>query len=161
VHLLSLRWTLIAALTALACTAKPKADANTSSAPPAAVGLNTALITDQRILAGGVAPPLVNIKEKNPYAGDTASAKEGKALFQSMNCDGCHGPTGEGAWAPSIISGRWRYGGSDPTVFQTIFYGRPRGMPAYGGMLGPDLTWKLVTFLRSVPAPKVVPTQAW
>lgn len=117
--------------------------------------------TDQRILAGGVAPPVVTINPVNPYTGDAASAEQGKALFRMMNCEGCHSIGGEGSWAPSIITRRWRYGGSDAAVFETIFYGRPRGMPAYGGILPPELTWKLVTFIRSVPPPKAVPTQSW
>ena len=116
---------------------------------------------DQRILAGGVAPPAVTISPVNPYAGDPASAEQGKALFRVMNCEGCHSIGGEGSWAPSIITRRWRYGGTDAAVFETIFYGRPRGMPAYGGILPPELTWKLVTFLRSLPPPKAVPTQSW
>ena len=116
---------------------------------------------DQRILAGGVAPPAVTISPVNPYAGDPASAEQGKALFRVMNCEGCHAIGGEGSWAPSIITRRWRYGGTDAAVFETIFYGRPRGMPAYGGILPPELTWKLVTFLRSLPPPKAVPTQSW
>jgi cytochrome c oxidase cbb3-type subunit 3 len=156
---------MVLALAAAACAPKPRpqpeADLAGKAGASVPLTINTTLFSDARILAGGVVPPAVAIAEKNPFDGDAASAKEGKALFKSMNCDGCHGPTGEGAWAPSIISGRFRYGAGDPAVFQTIFYGRPRGMPAYGGMLGPDLTWKLVTFLRSVPAPKVVPTQAW
>ena len=78
-----------------------------------------------------------------------------------MNCDGCHSTSGEGFQAPSLITGRWRYGGTDAAVFETIFYGRPRGMPAFGGVLPPELTWKLVTFLRSVSPPKAVPTQSW
>jgi cytochrome c oxidase cbb3-type subunit 3 len=117
--------------------------------------------TEQRILAGGVAPPAVTISPVNPYDGDAASAEQGKGLFRVMNCEGCHGQAGEGSWAPSIITRRWRYGGSDAAVFETIFYGRPRGMPAYGGILPPELTWKLVTFLRSLPPPKGVPTQSW
>jgi cytochrome c oxidase cbb3-type subunit III len=117
--------------------------------------------TEQRILAGGVAPPVVTIKAVNPYAGDQASAEQGKALFRMMNCEGCHSIAGEGSWAPSIITRRYRYGGTDAAVFETIFYGRPRGMPAYGGILPPELTWKLVTFLRSIPPPKAVPTQSW
>ena len=120
-----------------------------------------AVSTDQRILAGGVAPPAVTISPVNPYAGDPASAEQGKALFRVMNCEGCHSIGGEGSWAPSIITRRWRYGGTDAAVFETIFYGRPRGMPAYGGILPPELTWKLVTFLRSLPPPKAVPTQSW
>lgn len=120
-----------------------------------------AVSTDQRILAGGVTPPAVTISPVNPYAGDPASAEQGKALFRVMNCEGCHSIGGEGSWAPSIITRRWRYGGTDAAVFETIFYGRPRGMPAYGGILPPELTWKLVTFLRSLPPPKAVPTQSW
>ena len=120
-----------------------------------------AVSTDQRILAGGVAPPAVTISPVNPYAGDPASAEQGKALFRVMNCEGCHSIGGEGSWAPSIITRRWRYGGTDAAVFETIFYGRPRGMPAYGGILPPELTWKLVTFIRSLPPPKAVPTQSW
>ena len=116
---------------------------------------------EQRILAGGVAPPAVTISPVNPYADDPASAEQGKGLFRIMNCEGCHGIGGEGSWAPSIITRRWRYGGTDAAVFETIFYGRPRGMPAYGGILPPELTWKLVTFLRSLPPPKAVPTQSW
>lgn len=120
-----------------------------------------AVSTDQRILAGGVAPQAVAISPVNPYAGDPASAEQGKALFRAMNCEGCHSIGGEGSWAPSIITRRWRYGGTDAAVFETIFYGRPRGMPAYGGILPPELTWKLVTFIRSLPPPKAVPTQSW
>jgi len=127
------------------------------SSEPAVAPANTT----QRILAGGVAPPAVAIKAVNPYAGDQASAEQGKALFRMMNCEGCHSIGGEGYWAPSIITRRWRYGGTDAAVFETIFYGRPRGMPAYGGILPPELTWKLVTFLRTIPPPKAVPTQSW
>jgi cytochrome c oxidase cbb3-type subunit 3 len=121
----------------------------------------TTVNPEQRILAGGVAPPVVTIKAVNPYAGDQASAEQGKALFRMMNCEGCHSIGGEGSWAPSVITRRWRYGGTDAAVFETIFYGRPRGMPAYGGILPPEATWKLVTFLRSLPPPKAVPTQSW
>jgi cytochrome c oxidase cbb3-type subunit 3 len=117
--------------------------------------------TEQRILAGGVAPPLVAIKAVNPYANDQAAVDQGKALFRMMNCEGCHSIGGEGSWAPSIITRSWRYGGTDAAVFETIFYGRPRGMPAYGGILPPELTWKLVAFLRTIPPPKAVPTQSW
>ena len=132
----------------------------TSPARQAANGAAT-VNSDQRILAGGVAPPVVKIAQVNPFAGDAASAEQGKALFRVMNCEGCHSGGGEGSWAPSIITGRFRYGGTDAALFETIYYGRPRGMPAFGGVLPPELTWKLVTFLRSVPPPKAVPTQSW
>jgi cytochrome c oxidase cbb3-type subunit 3 len=113
---------------------------------------------DQHVLAGGTAPR--GASESNPFAGDGTSAAEGKLLFSSMNCDGCHGG-GEGWAAPSLSDGRWRYGGDDAALFQSIYYGRPKGMPAFGGLLSAPIIWKLVTYLRSLPTPKAVPTQAW
>jgi len=97
----------------------------------------------------------------NPYAGQAASISEGEKLFASMNCDGCHGGGATGWVGPSLSDGRWIYGGSDAAVFQSIYYGRPHGMPAFGGTLTPPIVWKLVTYLRSLPVPKSVPTQAW
>jgi cytochrome c oxidase cbb3-type subunit 3 len=123
-----------------------------SAAPPLSVRY------DQHILAGGAAPH--GASESNPFAGDEKSAAEGKLLFSSMNCDGCHGG-GEGWAAPSLSDGRWRYGGSDAALFQSIYYGRPKGMPAFGGLLSTPIIWKLVTYVRSLPPPKAVPTQAW
>jgi cytochrome c oxidase cbb3-type subunit 3 len=114
---------------------------------------------DQHISAGGTAPPAGTLT--NPYLADKKSATEGEKLFSSMNCDGCHGGGGTGWVGPSLSDGRWRYGGSDGAIYQSIYYGRPRGMPAFGGILSPALTWKLVTYLQSLPLPKVVPTQSW
>jgi cytochrome c oxidase cbb3-type subunit 3 len=113
----------------------------------------------QHVSAGGVPPPVTDLS--NPYAGDGASAAEGARLFTSMNCDGCHGIGATGFIAPSLSDGRWRYGGSDGAIFQSIFAGRPLGMPAYGGVLQPPIIWKLVTYLQSLPPPAVVPTQSW
>ena len=143
---------------ALACRVEkaPPASADGEAGQPAAAPL--AVRYDQHVFAGGKAPP--GAAERNPYAGDARSAEEGKRLFSSMNCDGCHGG-GEGWVAPSLSDGRWRYGGSDAAVYQTIFYGRPKGMPAYGGLLSPQIVWKLVTYVRSLPLPKAVPTQSW
>ena len=98
---------------------------------------------------------------RNPHAGDQKSASEGAKLFGSMNCDGCHGAGATGFAAPSLSDGRWRYGGSDGAIFQSIRDGRPKGMPAFGELLSPDIIWKLVTYLQSLPVPKTVPTQSW
>ena len=62
---------------------------------------------------------------------------------------------------PSLADGRWRYGGGDGALFQSIYYGRPRGMPAFGGVLAPDAVWKLVTYLQSLEPPVDVPTERW
>ena len=78
-----------------------------------------------------------------------------------MNCDGCHGGGGTGWVGPSLVDGRWRYGGTDGALYQSIYYGRPKGMPAYGGILSPGAIWKIVTYIQAQPVPDVVPTQAW
>ena len=114
---------------------------------------------DQHIFAGGIAPA-GDTSLRNPFARQPKLVLEGRQLFNAMNCDGCHA-SGEGSEGPSLSDGRWRYGGTDAAVFQSIHAGRPRGMPAYGGVLTPDGVWRIVTYLRSLPLPKAVPTQAW
>jgi cytochrome c oxidase cbb3-type subunit 3 len=114
---------------------------------------------EQHVSAGGVAPPEGQLV--NPFRGDARSAAEGAQLFRTMNCDGCHGGGAEGWVGPSLISGRWRYGGADGVVFQSVYYGRPEGMPAFGGILAQPLAWKIVTYLKSLPPPKDVPTESW
>ena len=78
-----------------------------------------------------------------------------------MNCDGCHGGGAIGWVGPSLVDGRWRYGGSDEEIFTSIFYGRPKGMPAYGGVIGTDGVWMLVAYIKSQAVPAVVPTTSW
>lgn len=114
---------------------------------------------DQHVAAGSVTPPADSMT--NPLAADSSSAGEGERLFSAMNCDGCHGGGGTGWVAPSLVDGRWRYGGDDGALYHSIFYGRPRGMPAYGGMLSPTTIWQIVAYLRARPVPAEVPTLAW
>ena len=125
-----------------------------SAAAPAAVR------HDEHVFAGGAAP--AGLLARNPYRGDKRSAAEGAKIFTAMNCDGCHGGGGTGWVGPSLVDGRWRFGGSDGAIYESIYYGRPHGMPAYGGLLlQPDAVWKLVTYLQSLPPPPDVPTEAW
>ena len=117
------------------------------------------VLYEQHIFAGGAAPPAGKLE--NPFQGDKKSAEEGEKLFAAFNCDGCHGGGAVGAVGPSLADGRWRYGGADGEVFHSIYYGRPRGMPAYGGILETDGIWKIVTYLRAQPVPQDVPTEQW
>src|SRR5439155_930144 len=84
-------------------------------------------------------------------------AAEGERTFSAMNCDGCHGGGAMGWVGPSLRDGRWRYGGSDGEIFQSIYYGQPHGMPAYGGLLPPGAIWKVVTYLQLLEPPANVP----
>lgn len=136
-----------------ACTRQTAAPAQTTPASPPAIAY------EAHLAAGGIAPPGGTLT--NPHAGDAAVAKNGALLFTTMNCDGCHGGGGSGWVGPNLGDGRWRYGGSDAEVFSSIFYGRPKGMPAFGGVLGSEGVWTLVTYLRSLPLPGDLPTESW
>ncbi|HET9374101.1 MAG TPA: c-type cytochrome [Chthoniobacterales bacterium] len=150
---------LTVALLTVACnrsrntrTSSAGAASEPSSAPPA-------IRYEAHMWAGGISPPTRELR--NPHEGDTDNARAGARLFASMNCDGCHGDAGSGWVGPSLADGRWRYGGRDEEIFSSIFYGRSKGMPAYGGVIGSEGVWMLVNYLRSLPKPDVVPTESW
>lgn len=111
----------------------------------------------QHVWAGGNAPPAAELT--NPVAKDSSAVPDGGRIFTMMNCDGCHGGGGTGFVGPSLVDGRWRYGASDGALFQSIFYGRPRGMPAYGGVMSTGAIWKVIAYIRAQPVPSVVPTE--
>jgi mono/diheme cytochrome c family protein len=140
----------LVALSACARQSSPAAPAAT--APPA-------VRYESHLAAGGVVPPGAMLR--NPHAGDAATARSGAQLFTAMNCDGCHGAQGIGWVGPNLADGRWRYGATDGEIFSSIYYGRPRGMPAFGGVLGTEGVWTLVTYLRSLPVPAGLATESW
>jgi len=113
---------------------------------------------EDRIAAGGVLPAANALSAPRPAKLDPEA---GGNLFSSMNCDGCHGGGAIGWVGPSLVDGRWRYGGADDEIFTSIFYGRPKGMPAYGGVIGTDGVWMLVAYIKAQAVPPVVPTTSW
>jgi mono/diheme cytochrome c family protein len=147
-----------AALAALLCALALAACAR-HNATPTAAAVVPAVAYQAHLAAGGVAPGGATLR--NPHEGDAAVAKNGALLFTTMNCDGCHGTDAAGWVGPSLADGRWRYGAADAEVFSSIYYGRPKGMPAFGGALGAEGVWTLITYIRSLPKPKDEPTESW
>jgi cytochrome c oxidase cbb3-type subunit 3 len=133
------------------CRAAPAPPNAPPNAPP------SALLHGDRILAGGIAPAPLAMPYPSPSR--PPSAKTGGDLFAAMNCDNCHGGDAVGFVGPSLTDGRWRYGGTDAAIFTSIYFGQPKGMPAFGGMLQPSAVWDIVAYLRSLPPPDDVPTQ--
>ena len=154
------RRTLVLLLQLAACVAAPscKKPAN-APAPPAVASAPAAMRDDSHLAAGGGVPPGAVVH--NPHSGNAAVAKSGGALFVAMNCNGCHGEDGAGWVGPSLADGRWRFGGSDAEIFTSIYYGRSKGMPAFGGALGVEGVWTLVTYLQSLPVPSALATESW
>jgi cytochrome c oxidase cbb3-type subunit 3 len=115
---------------------------------------------DRHVSAGGNPPPGGALR--NPFKGDSAVAAQGIQLFAGFNCNGCHADGAVGAAGPSLSDGRWRYGGADGEIFLSIFYGRARGMPAFGGTLPTESIWRLVTYVQSFqPADSTIATTTW
>ena len=142
----------------LSCLAAVSCGRQVAPAPSSDSNL-PAVRYEAHIVAGTVAPQGVELT--NPHNADPAVAKKGALLFAAMNCDGCHGGDASGWVGPSLTDLRWRYGGADSEVFNSIYYGRPKGMPAFGGTLGVDGVWTLITYIRSLPVPPNVPTESW
>ena len=87
---------------------------------------------------------------RNPYEGDRNAVTTGGKLFIAYNCLDCHGAEGSGAMGPSFQDGRWHFGGSPGEVFESIYQGRPDGMPAWGGRITNDQIWMLTAYVRSL-----------
>jgi mono/diheme cytochrome c family protein len=90
------------------------------------------------------------IAVRNPYEGDKKAISTGAQLFIAYNCLDCHGAEGSGAMGPSFQDGRWHFGGSPAEVFESIYEGRPDGMPAWGGRISNDQIWMLTAYVRSL-----------
>jgi cbb3-type cytochrome c oxidase subunit III len=101
----------------------------------------------------GIHPSVLLGNLHNPYAGNAAAASEGRQLFVSYNCSGCHGGRAGGGMGPSLRDNAWAYGDSDVQIYSSIFEGRPAGMPAWGAKLSADQIWKLETYIRTLATP--------
>lgn len=98
----------------------------------------------------------------NPYANDPAAVREGERLFGQMNCAGCHGYDLKGGMGPDLTDPFWRYGGTPAEIFKSVHDGRPKGMPAWGGMLADEDIWRITAYIQSLggtvpPARGIVP----
>ena len=107
----------------------------------------------------GKASPFVGLTLRNPYEGNAAAAADGAKLFVAYNCVDCHGADGSGAMGPSLADGRWHFGGAPAEIYESIYQGRPEGMPAWGSLIASDQIWRLVTYVASLSQGKDVTTE--
>ena len=107
-------------------------------------------IEHPEILPAGFPLQVTPLPIKNPYEGHKAAIATGAKLFVGYNCLDCHGADGSGAMGPSFQDGRWHFGGSPGDVFESIYEGRPDGMPAWGGRISNDQIWMLTAYVRSL-----------
>src|SRR2546423_11946173 len=75
-------------------------------------------------------PAVIETGMRNPYEDNAYAVSEGKALFDQMNCSGCHSHGGGGI-GPPLTDDEGIYGSGPQNIFSTITEGRPNGMPAF------------------------------
>jgi cytochrome c peroxidase len=86
----------------------------------------------------------------NPFAGDPGAVKEGRKLFQSYGCSGCHGLMGGGGMGKPILDDSWQFGSDDETLYRLIKGQIPeQTMPRTWVGLPAEQVWKLIAYVRS------------
>jgi mono/diheme cytochrome c family protein len=103
---------------------------------------------------------------KNPYSDYESVAPEGRKIWLSAGCNGCHG-MGGGGMGPPLTNQVWVYGKDDDTLFRLIALGsdalQKQGysrkgsenvvgpMPAMGTVVkSTDDLWKIIAWIRSI-----------
>ena len=104
---------------------------------------------------------------KNPYnPSQQDKVQQGRDLFMSYSCSGCHGGTGGGGMCPPVTNDTWVYGGDDDTLFRLVALGSDElqragysrigqenvvgPMPPMGGIVkSADDLFKMIAFIRA------------
>ena len=137
----------------------PVDQAPASSSSRAGGDLAGRFVSHADYIQPGMVKPFTGLQLRNPHDGNAKAIATGAKLFVSYNCVDCHGADGSGAMGPSLADGRWHFGGANAEVFESIFQGRPEGMPAWGSLLNDDQIWMLVSYVRSLDRGKHVTTE--
>ena len=120
-------------------------------------------------------PPLEVLKDrplgtmKSPYAeAKPELIEEGKKLYFSYSCNGCHGGGGGGGMCPPLTNDTWVYGAGDDILYRLITEGsqdlqkthslKRKGqegvvgpMPPFGALIKTDdEVWKIIAYIRSL-----------
>ena len=144
---------LAAALPALLAACGGHTNAAAASEPPA-----------PPIASGVITSALVpglshSVSTEDPraaaYYDNRQAVVDGKRFFNQYNCSGCHS-NGGGGMGPSLMSGKWIYGGRLEQIHQTLVEGRPNGMPSWGGKIPDPQLWELAAYVRSMSLPQTL-----
>lgn len=141
---MKLRGIVLLVVAAMALTACEREERRFREMPAASARRNT-----ERLVTLVPGPYTPDVRVKNPYERNAFAISEGKRLFTSYNCVGCHA-NGGGGMGPPLMDERWRYGSDPENIFATIVEGRPNGMPSFRGKIPEYQVWQLVAFVQSL-----------
>lgn len=86
---------------------------------------------------------------RNPAEEKAQDLADGKRLYESYNCVGCHAHGGGGI-GPPLMDSHWIYGSEPENIHETIIQGRPNGMPSFGGKIPDYQVWQITAYVRSM-----------
>ena len=150
---------LLAIVTLSGCMRDSRAEVPPHAPTQSAQDLAGRFVSHAEHIQPGMMKPFAGLQLKNPHEGDARAVATGGQLFVAYNCVDCHGADGSGAMGPSLADGRWHFGGQPSEVFESIYQGRPEGMPAWGSLISEDQVWLLVSYVRSLDVNKNVTTE--
>jgi cytochrome c oxidase cbb3-type subunit 3 len=97
----------------------------------------------------GGAPPQVYYALDQPYTSNAYSLSQGKRLYSSFGCRGCHADGRATSSGRPLLDGWWQYGPDVVSIFVSFRDGRAGGMPAYRDRLTTEQIWQLTGYLAS------------
>jgi cytochrome c oxidase cbb3-type subunit 3 len=138
---LSARLAIVLVGATLACEREERRFRTDSTTPPA-----TSLVSQDTLQPGVPSPDrdVDNKSERNAY-----DLSEGKRLFESWNCSGCHSHGG-GGMGPALMDSEWIYGSDPENIVATIVEGRPNGMPSFRGRITDQQLWQVAGYVRAL-----------
>lgn len=80
---------------------------------------------------------------------DASALATGKTLF-TKNCQSCHMEDGRGDIGPNLTDDYWIYTNDIATVFKTVKYGTPNGMPDHEKKLNPIELQQVASYVLSL-----------
>lgn len=116
--------------------------------PPVVAATRGGVVRLTPVGAGGPTP---FGRPRSPYQENAYGISEGKRLYQSFNCNGCHA-SGGGGIGPALMDDKWIYGESPEQIFSSIVQGRPDGMPSFADKITDDQVWQIVAYVQSLGA---------
>jgi cytochrome c oxidase cbb3-type subunit 3 len=98
------------------------------------------------LYVGGIQP---HVSEHSKYEENAYALSQGKMLFSSYNCTGCHA-NGGGGMGPALMDDQWIYGYEPDQVYKSILEGRPNGMPTFRGKIPDEQLREIAAYVRSL-----------
>jgi cytochrome c oxidase cbb3-type subunit 3 len=112
--------------------------------------------TGSQLAAGGPLPPW---GATSPFQENAWGQSEGKRLFTSYNCSGCHA-NGGGGIGPPLMDDEWIYGYLPGNIFASVVEGRPNGMPSFRSKIPDYQVWQLVAYVQSMSGQTPIDTSS-